>query len=493
VPVTVTGAYKALAPQAFAETAPQFYNSYFVPRLGIPLETAFASYGQLYRSQIWIRAAVDKIANSVARLPLHCWHDSKDGKQIDTDSPYAQLLAMPCVTLNNYSFKQWIAAMIEIYGEAYLIKIREGRGDEITSLLPMHPSMTNIRRDQYGELEYQFLGRPNEKFGERDVVPFRLFNPDNTMRGMSRLESLRSTLMTEDSARRSMQAWFQNRMRPSMLIRAKRELGDDGRERLIRALSGQHGGSGNTGRVMVLENDEFEEPTIVQSTADEMQYIQGRELAREEVAAGMDVPLAAMQDTKTSSLLNVVENLRSLYRECVTPRVEFIESVLHYHVGNEFNGPKIAKFDMRAVLRGDWEKRAAGHAQLIQNAAEKPNEAREDLDLPNAGPIGDVLYAQQQIVKLGTPPARPSNSTPSGGQRPTKPPPAQQAATTNGSIAKQKYMRDINGMLGRGYSPQDCAKEMILRTGDIEGVREAFEYIRDGEYIMNGELEELTA
>jgi HK97 family phage portal protein len=492
VPVTVTGAYKALAPQAFAETSPQFYNSYFVPRLGIPLETAFASYGQLYRSQIWVRAAVDKIANAIARLPLHCWHEDKDGKQIDEDSPYAQLLAMPCITLNNYSFKQWLASTIEVYGEAYLLKIREGRGDSISSLLPMHPSMTNIRRDRYGELNYQFLGKPNETFGERDVVPFRLYNPDNTMRGMSRLESLRSTLMTEDSSRRAMQAWYQNRMKPSMLIRAKRELGDDGRERLIRALSSQHAGSGNVGRVMVLENDEFEEPTILQNTADEMQYIQSRELARAEVAAGMDVPLAALQDVSQSSLLNVVENLRSLYRECVTPRVEFIESVLKYHVGNEFNGPKLAKFDMKAVLRGDWEKRAAGHAQLIQNAAEKPNEAREDLDLPNAGPIGDFLYAQQQIVKLGTPPARPSGATSPGGQRSTHPTPSQGPATTGGTIAKKKYLRDINGLLQRGCSPLDAAKEMVLRTGDVEGVREAFDDIRDG-FTLNGELEELVS
>jgi len=179
----------------------------------------------------------------------------------------------------------------------------------------------------------------------------------------------------------------------------------------------------------------------------------------------------------------------------VTPRVEFIESVLLYHVGSEFNGPKIAKFDMRAVLRGDWEKRAAGHAQLIQNAAEKPNEAREDLDLPNAGPIGDKLYAQQQIVELGTAPARTSTTgAPApGNQRRTQPPPAQGPATTNGSIAKKKYVSAIHARLGSGQSAREVAKAMIIRTGDIEGVREAFEYIRDGEYIMNGELDELAS
>ena len=496
MPVTAFGAYKALAPQAFGETSPQFYESYFVPNLGVPLETAFATYGQLYRSQVWVRAAVDKVANSIARLPLNCWHENDDGKEIDQDSPYAQLLAMPCVTMNTFAFKRWIASTIEIYGEAFLLKIRAGRGKQITSLIPMHPSMTKIRRDRNGELQYRFMGLPNEEFHERDVVPFLLYNPDNYMRGMSRLEALRATLMTEDSARRAMQAWYQNRMRPSMILRAKRELGEQGRERVARAVSGQHGGSGNTGRVMVLENDEFEEPTLTQSSAEDMQYIQSRELAKEEVCAGMDLPLSALHDKKSAALSTIVEDLRSLYRDSVMPRVEFIESVLLYHVGNEFNGPKFAKFDLRSVLRGDWEKEAMAHAQLVQNALEKPNEGREKLDLPSAGPIGDKLYAQQQIVELGTTPARlPAGAPrgPVGGQRPTKPPPAQAPATTNGSIAQKKYVRDINGMLGGGMSAGDAAKAMILRTHDIEGVRAAFDFIRDGEFLLNGELDGLAS
>lgn len=484
--ITSSGAYRALAPQAFSETSPQFYSSYFVPRLGIPLETAFASYGQLYRTQIWVHAAVNKVADSIARLPLHVWDSSGSGKQIDELSPYAQLIANPCVTMNAFSFKQWLAATIEIYGEAYLLKIREGRGEQVTTLLPMHPSMVMIHRDEYGELAYKFLGRPNEVFTERDVVPFKRYNPDGTMRGLSRLEALRSTLMTEDSAQRAMQGWWQNRMRPSMILRSKRDLGDEGRARVAQALSAQHGGSGNTGRVMVLENDEFEEPAIVQNTADEMQYIESRQLAREEVAAGMDLNPIALQDYNHATFANVTESLRSLYRDSLMPRVEFIESVLRTHVGSEFYGPKVAKFDMKHVLRGDWEARAVSHAQMIQSGFEKPSEAREDMDLPNAGPVADQLYAQQQIQPLGTPAARPGlpikpdaqPALPTGGDHTTTPP-AQDIPLTNANVAK--YKRDIGGLLGRGKTLQQAADHLISKTGDRDGVKAAFEQLLDRE------------
>ena len=122
-----------------------------------------------------------------------------------------------------------------------------------------------------------------------------------------------------------------------------------------------------TPAVVVLENDEFEDPVIVQNTAEEMQYLQSRQLAREEVAAGMDLPPTALQDMTRATFSNVVENMRSLYRDSMTPRVEFIESVLRTYVGNEFNGPKTAKFDMRHVPAGDGRNRAVAHAQMIQS------------------------------------------------------------------------------------------------------------------------------
>lgn len=472
--ITKSGAYKALAPQAFAETSPQFYNSYHVPRLGFPLETAFASYGQLYRSQVWVHAAVNKVADSIARLPIKVWDWENDEKTLDKKSPYAQLMRHPCVTMPNYSFKQWIAATIEIYGEAYLLKIRAGRGTQITSLIPMHPSLTIIRRDEYGEELYQFMGRPNEEFVQSDVVPFRRYNPDGTMRGLSRLEALRSTLMTEDSSRRAMQAWWQNRMRPSMVLRAKKELGEDGRKRLERALSAQHAGTGNTGKTLILENDEFEEPTMTQLGADDMQYIESRQLAREEVCAGMDLPPTALQDMTRATFSNVVENQRSLYRDSITPRVEFIESVLDEYVGIEFNGEKEARHDMRHVLRGDWEKRAQAHAEMIQSGIEMPNEAREDMDLPHAGPIADKLYAQMQIQPLGAPP--PQKALPAGGSSPASPSrtPSKPVAIKP-KPAVQKHMRDLSGMLGRGHNLQDAAVEIAGKTGDLDGVREACE------------------
>ena len=208
-----------LAPQAFSETSPVSYQGYFLPNQGLSLEQRFATYGALYKEQPWVAAVVNKIAHLIARLGISVWDESPNtGKLLDTSGPYARLIKNPCQTLDPYSFWLWIAATYEIYGEAFLIKQYDERTKQVTGLIPMHPSRTQIERDTEGALKYRFMGHPNELIDEADVVPFVAYNPDGAMRGWSRLEPLRSTLMSEDSSRRATAAWWRNMGRPSVVL-----------------------------------------------------------------------------------------------------------------------------------------------------------------------------------------------------------------------------------------------------------------------------------
>lgn len=473
------GTNTPLAPQAFAETSPQFWPSYFVPKLGMTLETAFASYGQLYRTQPWVYTAVNKVSSSIARLGVAVWDQTpKSGQVLDQEGPFAQLMAKPCPVMPPYAFWAWTASTVEIYGETYWIKLRNGRGRQITGFVPLHPSLVQIFRDTDGTEMFRNMGRPGEVFSSDDVVKFRTFNPDNIMRGMSRLEPLRLTLMNEDSSRRAMAAAWKNGARPSGILSSDRELGTAGRERLKVAFQSEHQGTGNWGRVPVLEDGVTFTP--MQLNADEMSYIEGRKLSREEVAAVMDLPPTAIQILDHATFSNVTENMRSLYRDSMAPRIEFIESCVNDDIGSDFNGPKEMKFAVAEQLRGAFEQRAEALARLVQTGIYKPSEARQLFDLNDAGPEADKLYAQAQLQPLGAQPeqinlqgqlaADPGGATlvpATGGSEPTAVP----------SPAAQKYVREIGGLVGRGQTLQAAARFVIDKTGDTDGVREACEFL----------------
>lgn len=476
------GTHYPLAPQAFAETAPQFWPSYFVPRLGISLETAFASYGQLYHTQPWVYAAVRKVSRSIARLGAAVWDQSPaSGQKLDLDGPFAQLIADPCPTTSPSSFWEWTAATIEIYGETYWIKLREGRGDQVTGFVPMHPSLVQIFRDTDGAEAYRFMGRPNQVYGRDDVVPFREFNPDNMMRGISRMEPLRSTLLNEDSARRSMSASWKNGTNPSGVVESERELGTLGRERLKVAFQSEHQGTGNHGRVVLLEDGLTFKP--IESKAVDMAYLEARQLNREEVCGVMDLPPSSLQIMDHATFSNITENMRSLYRDSMAPRIEFIESVINWEVGRDFNGPKVMKFAVAEVLRGAFEQRAQAVKDLVVSGIMTPAEARQYFDLNVAGPEADNLYVQGAMVPLaqaGVAPG-PTDSSPavnSDSGASTHVPALNGAGGTDvPTPAVQKHIRDMSGLLGRNHTLQQAAREQINKTGDQDGVREACEFL----------------
>jgi HK97 family phage portal protein len=465
-----------LAPQAFAETAPQFWPSYFVPKLGMTLETAFASYGQLYRTQPWVYAAVRKVAVSIARLGVAVWDQSPDsGQELDLDGPFAELMADPSPEMPANQFWDWTAATIEIYGETYWIKLRNGRGNSVSGFIPMHPSMVQIFRDTDGTEAYRFMGQPNQIYSRNDVVPFRMFNPDNIMRGMSRLEPLRLTLQNEDSSRRAMASWWRNGARPSMVLSSERELGTAGRERLKQAFQSEHQGSGNYGRVVVLEDGVTAAP--MQYNASEMAYIEGRELSRQEVCGVMDLPPSSLQDMTHATFSNITENNRSLYRDSLAGRIVFIEDVINWEVGRTFNGPKVMKFAVAEQLRGAFEQRAEAVAKLIQCGVLKPAEGRELFDLNLAGPEADELYMQGAMVPLSQAGDAQQAAAPGPPALTHVPSPNGQSGTDVPSPAVREHIRNISGCIGGGMSLQEAARHLISKTGDTEGVREACEYL----------------
>lgn len=463
------GQVRTLAPQAFGEIAPQFYNSYFVPRAGLDLETTFATYASLYQKQPWVATVVNKISGLIARLGIQVWDESAPtGRMLDTSSPYSKLLAKPCPHMNSYSFWQWLAATIEIFGEAYLIKLRDDRG-KVHGLIPMHPAQTKIQRHKDGTMTYMFLGYPTQELAQDDVVPFRSYDPFGTMRGMSRLEPLRSTLMNEDSARRATASWWRNMGRPSMVLQTEKKLGPEGRGRLQDAVRATAGGSSNAGGILVLEDDV--KPIQMQLSAEEMQYIESRKLNREEVCAVFDIPPPAVHILDHATFSNITEQFRSVFRDSLAPRIEFIESVLNFYVGSDFNGSRVARFAVAEVLRGDFEKRAEAMAQLVQAGICKPSEARPMFDLDDAGPVADRLYANSAIQPLG---ATPPSSAPAAPDQPEQP------DEDNNVLAfpAQKYVRDIGGLIGRGKSIQDAARTLLDKhPGDATAIKRACELI----------------
>lgn len=396
----------SLAPQALGETTPTLSNGYFYPNAGLTLSGRFATYAALYRVQPSIATLVDKIANSAARLTLKVWDNSpKTGKVEDKDSAFATLIARPTDMMSPYNFWRWTISTYEVYGEAFWFKQRNSDG-QVTSLLPMHPSRTSVKRDEDGNVFYVFSAGVASvgllTVPATEVVPFLRYNPDSLMRGMSRLEPLRSTLLNEDAARRATASWWKNGARPSVILRHPMELSDAAHARIKSGWNAANAGVDNMAKAAILE--EGMEAQVVQLSAEEMQYVESRKLNLQEACMVYDVPPPVVHILDHATFSNITEQMRSMYRDTMSPRLEDVESVIDFYLRPDFysDPQRTVAFALDEVLRGDFETRATAVGSLIEKGVMKPSEARPLFDLPVAGKEADMLYGNAALVPLGS-------------------------------------------------------------------------------------------
>lgn len=471
-----SGVFRQLAPQAFAETSPQMTEAYFAPRTGIQLATQVATYGLMYRVQPHLFTAIDKIANLIAKLSVGVYDTAPaSGDALDRRGPYAKLMRDPCNEMPRFKLYHWLSTTYEIYGEAYLIKNR-GPSGQISSFTPMHPINTYVRRGESGGLIYGFTGAPDMWFPESEIVPFRRYNPDNTMRGLSRMEPLRVTLMNEDSLRKAAKSLSDKLFRPSYVMSTPKTLGDAGFKRLEAAVQSS-GGVDGVGGVLILEDEVT--ATRMQLDAEEMQYIETRKLNRQECFEVYDLNPAAAQINDNTTATSYEPMTKDVYKSSVDHRLRDFESTFDFYVGAEFNGPKEFRFEVNNQLRADIEILAPAIVQLVQSFVLKASEGRTWLGLSDAGPDADQLFGNQALKTLegmiegekqaaelaANPPAplalpsgNPShNSNPNPqGDLPKKVP----ALTDKGKM----YMNQIFSGLGRGKAWDEVAHKLMDRN-----------------------------
>lgn len=388
----------------FADRTPMRSATYYAPA-GLSLTNSYAAYAELYKSQPWVYTLVRKLGTSTSRLPLKVYERISDNERRSArDTPYGELIRNPNPAMGAKLLWNWTASTTELYGEAMLFKLRDDTG-RVRELHPMHPANMILRRNpDTGVLEYGYMAYSRAAtlmvFDPSDIVHFRGYNPDNVTRGVSPCEPLRQTLLSEDAMRRGQQALWKNGARPSVSLSTDKTLSQGAIERLKAQWDSAHSGVDSWGKTAILE--EGMTPHILQLNAEEMQYIQGRKLNREECCAVWDVPPPAVQILDRATFSNITEQMRSLYRETMAPRLEAYEDTLQSQLAiPDFSadGSLYAEFEMDAVLRGSFEARIEAKAKAIQTGQITPAESRAEENLPFM-PGSDVLLVNAALIPM---------------------------------------------------------------------------------------------
>lgn len=366
------------------------------------------NYYQLYRGQPWVYTVVNKLARSIASLPLKTYtiNDRSGRRERDRTSRFARLIRepMPPPSLSTFQLILGTVASLYVYGNALWVKYRPAGYSAPTELWPVSwRNVEVVTGEQQPINAYNYRSATGTKsFLPDEVVHFKWWSEDGII-GVSPLEPLALTLLLEDAGRRYAAANFVNAARPSSAIINPRPMNTEQREELRSEIRRLYGGPDNAFSVAILDGGVDWKP--LSHTAAEAQTIEHRLLNREEVCAVLDVNPAMVHVNDKQALGTAKEVHDGYYMDTLAAPCGLVEAVLKAQLvqPDEVWFPRsYAKFDLDAPMRGNISERSQAYQRFQQAGVYSQDELRalEDLE-PIGTPESEAVWAPANMDPIG--------------------------------------------------------------------------------------------
>lgn len=355
---------------------------------------AVASFGAVY-------ACVSRIANDIAKLDLELKIEDSNGIYTDAPatSPYWTPLRTPNHFQNHIQFlNYWLTSKL-LYGNAYLMKRRDGRGI-VNALYPLDPRRVTPMVTPEGDVYYSLSGDDLSRVPSGMVVPASEIIHDryvtlwHPLVGVSPIYACAASATQGMRIQHNSSVFFENMSRPSGMLTAPGTINDETARRLKEAWEGNYNGM-NIGRTAILGDGLKYEPMTV--PAHDAQLIEQLGWTIEDVARCFAMPLYKINSGPMPNSNNVEALESQYYTGCLQVLVESIELCLTEGLGVPV-GYEV-EVDLDGLLRMDSSTQIDMLSKAVGGAIMSPNEARQQRNLPPVAG-GDSVYLQQQNFSL---------------------------------------------------------------------------------------------
>lgn len=348
-------------------------------------------------------ACVNLLAGTIASLPLMVYRTDYDGTRTvaKTHPLYWLLHDSPNYDQTAVDFWEFMAAALELHGNAYARMQMRASDGLLTALTPIRPDIVTVQRVETGELRYSWYENGQlQRVGQSEMLHIRGFG-GNPLGGASTLSACRQTFGAALATERTSAAFFANGVRPSGVITTDKMLTAEQRKELEARLQEKFAGAMKAGRPMLLDNGtKWESLTI---NPDDAQMLESRRFSVEEVCRVFGVPphMIGHTENSTSWGTGLEQQTLGFTKFTLRRRLKRIEQALQKQLlslADQKNGITI-EFNIEGLLRGDSKGRADFYKIMTGIGAFTINEVRK---LENLPPVagGDVPMVQMQDVPL---------------------------------------------------------------------------------------------
>ncbi|MBR3747442.1 MAG: phage portal protein [Selenomonadaceae bacterium] len=348
-----------------------------------------------------VYACVRILAESIAALPLHVYEYKNGGKERAINHPlYFLLHDAPNSEMTSFNFRESSMSHLLLRGNAYSQIIRDGLG-KVVGLYLLQPNRMTVERDDNGEIVYRYTPTTGENsrmknsaqviLSRRDVLHIPALGFDGII-GYSPIAMARNAIGVAIACEEFGAKFFENGARPSGILEHPGTIQNP--EKLRESWQSVYGGSGNTGKVAILEEGmKYQQISIPPNDA---QFLDTRKFQLNEIARIFRVPPHMLADLERATFSNVTQQSLEFVMYTLTPWIVRWEQALNKALfsPNE-RGKFFVKFNVDGLLRGDYETRIRGYSTAIQNGIMSVNEVRE---LEDMNPLTDAEGGNLHLI-----------------------------------------------------------------------------------------------
>ena len=456
----------------------------------------------------WVNRCIDAIAGNQSRLPAILRADNSPHGKIIRDNHNNKILdilnSKANMAENSFVFRYRLSSQLLMSSRGAFIEKVRGKDGSIIALQLLPPQHTAPMPDPktfVSGFEVDMRNGTKVYLKPEDVIWIRKPHPLDPYLSLTPLESAGIAIEIENLSKTYNRNFLLNDGRPGGMIVVRGEIDDDDKDELRARFRGN---VNRAGSVTVVSSDEGVDYVDTGASPRDANYIQMRQITKEEILASFGVPESVIGNASGRTFSNAAEEHRVFWNETMLPHMELIGRGL-----DELDEEYYIDFDTSEVpiLILYKQERERYLLDEFQNGLISGNEYRFstgrkhiDSDLmqamlanPNLTPIGytdkkfDSTAQQQQqpgmpgVAAAGQMPAGPEGAGqggPPGGPEQAAPPgpmmvdatgqAAPQEGMTAALMAEQQAAATQQQSVAANMPPQGSPSALSANQGNIE-------------------------
>jgi len=341
-----------------------------------------------------IYAAVSRIANTMASMPMHLYK----GYKIQEDHPLERLVSLePHPNFSAFTWKQTMEVLLNTEGTAYALRVLNTQG-QLLRLDILNPLRVTPKKDQDGNIWYSvIMDDGSEALAPGFLILAIKHISANGIKGIRPIDVLRKSLDYDTQVKEMSLDQLDGVNHGIMLTVPNVGLSQAQKDEAVNRFLETYEKSGRS--VVILEGG-MTATNFANSSVD-AQVMNVERITRNRVATVYNLPPHMLGDYADSSPGNNEQQTLEYLTLTIGPKVEqweeeFNRKVLTpemYAEGYRF------RFDVTSLTRTDVKTTAERNQMAIRGGWRKPNEVRAELGLP-PDPVGDLLMSSRDLIPL---------------------------------------------------------------------------------------------